>query len=675
MVWLFWLMAVALGAPELDIERGLAAMQRNAYEEARRHALTALGESPNGAEAQQLYIDATSAAGFGSRALKELSAYEVETPPWSALRAEFKEALDENDRKRIKAAFKGLFDNYPDHPELLAPVWGGDSLQTRIMALRIQRRYVTAKARENADLTKLYRIRRLVMEADNLDWLRDVDEVLAARGEPTVPSRAPYDRIGRTRYAERLATSDNLPLTGYPNELLDVVDRASKLLFKGARFARAADLYQQLQRLTGVPEAWSGEAEAWRRAGKLERARSVADQAVAHAAAPRSTDLGLGNERRLRDALSRALLVSSRIHEAMENPLDAQIDLALAHLFAEKVLDDKLAERLAKARRPYDVQLESRFRDRRDPIAAVLGDAAASPEPGAIKRNVRDALLLLTAGTKGSLRIARSPESFQTPISQPLMLRSRAEKQLGQLGLARSYAVMATLLAGRSRPWWWAERGSLQQQNGEDDAAFHSYAKARGMGVHGLEGAVAQAYIGLGDWRVAAVHVGGVPPEESVAPQLGMPVSVAPTTTSTRPTGAPSLGEPMPSFVIPARRGRIDSTFLRGRVVILSFFTSECDSCLQMLPQFGTVARRLRQQGMDAVVIAVSIDEDPAEYQRVARLGGRWGEVVHQPELGERFGVDRLPTTWLIDASGIARFYIDHWFSGEELLDYIRQIN
>jgi len=670
LVWWSTFIAMALGS-ELDVARGQAALQRESYAEARDLALAALDEAPRDAVAQQLYIDAMSAAGFGSRALVELAAQPTEPPPWLGASRELRAAVAEGAGKRVRDAFKVVFDGYPAHPELLAPIWDHDGLAGRLAQWRVRRRHLSARARSGADVTVLYRQRQLAAAADRPDWVAPIDEALVERGQTPPPARPPRDRIERTRYAERLAKTEGLALEGYPSELVDVLDRASQLLFQAGRHDRVVELAEQLQTLTGAPEAWSVEADAWRRAGELARAREAADEAIARATDPRDVDLGATNEDLQRATLSRALRVSAEVHEASDAIAEAQIDLALAHVFARRVLDDKLAKRIERARRPLDVELQARFLGRGDPAERSLAAAQRSDDPSAVLGHVRDAMLLLTVGTKGSLRVARDPDAYAVRFARPMLLRSRAEEERGRVRLARSYAVMATLLA--PQPVWWAERAGLQQQLGEDDAAFVSYATARGRGVPELDTLLAETFVGLGDWRGVADHEGGPPPDDG-ATSDDTPARTVTVEPLPRPPSAPRLGEPMPSFVIPTRTGRIDSTFLRGRVVVLSFFDVECDACLQMLPQFGTVARRLRDRGLDAVVIAVSVDEDPEAYERVAHLGGRWGEVVHDPALAKRFGVERLPTTWLADPGGTARFYVDHWISGDELIDYIGQI-
>ncbi len=676
LLWLITLFTAALASPELDVERGRAAMVREAYDEARDFAISALRVDARHAEAQQLYIDATAAAGLGSRALRELASRAADTPPWRPLEAELAASLAEGDTKRARAVFRRLTKEFPEHPEVLATIWGLDSLRWRLATFRVQRRYLTRRAWADFDVVQLYRTRKLARAIERLDLVAGIDDVLRERGETPPPSREPLDRVGRTRYAERLVADEALELDGYPSELVDVADRAARLLFQGARHERAGALYRRVQERSGGPEAWAGEAEAWRLAGQLGRALDVANAALAHAVDPRPSDLGATNAELLRATLSRAFLVRAKIHEDSGDIAAAQNDLVLAYLLARRELDDRMTERMRAQRRALDVDLEARYRGRANPVRRALDAADTSDDADEIRRAVRDALLVISVGTRGGRRIARDSEAYEDRFALPMFLLSRAARKEGDVRLARSYASLATLLADEPDSFWFEELGELQRTLEELDAAFVSFAKARSRGVRSLEGRLAETYVGLGDWEVAADQWGAPPSDDaaSVEASAAPEPSTVKTVPLTRPETVPQLGKPMPSFVIGTRSGRVDSSFLRGRIVVLSFFDRECDACLQMLPQFGTLARRLRARGMDTTVIAVSTDDDPTEFERMAHVGGHWGEVVHGPELARRFGVQRLPTTWLIDASGVARFTVDHWISGDELLDYIDQI-
>ena len=92
------LVAVArAGEPELEVERGRVAFEREEYQAARDRAISALGEAPGLGGAHQLYVDATTAAGLGSRGLFELVSLEMTTPAWHEVVADLEVAVDQED--------------------------------------------------------------------------------------------------------------------------------------------------------------------------------------------------------------------------------------------------------------------------------------------------------------------------------------------------------------------------------------------------------------------------------------------------------------------------------------------------------------------------------------------------------------------------------------------------
>jgi peroxiredoxin len=119
------------------------------------------------------------------------------------------------------------------------------------------------------------------------------------------------------------------------------------------------------------------------------------------------------------------------------------------------------------------------------------------------------------------------------------------------------------------------------------------------------------------------------------------------------PTSSPSplLGKPAPEF---DRRtldgGRIDTSQLRGKVVVVEFFAEYCEPCRRTLP----VVQRLhaRSRG-DVQFIGVSIDEYESTARAIAGDFGLTYPVIHDAGgLRGRFRVTDLPATFVIDTEG-----------------------
>ncbi|HHO50081.1 MAG TPA: TlpA family protein disulfide reductase [Deltaproteobacteria bacterium] len=647
------------------------------YDQARDHALSALRQAPGLGEAHQLYVDATTSAGLGSRGLQELVAYDVQTPPWFATTFELSVALEAGDWKASRDLTEQVLMSWPDRPDLLMELWSSDHKKIAKLRDRLVEAWVKPKALETSSLEAIYRLYRLLREA-NSPHLPEVIQVLVEQGEPEPPARGRFDRIQRSEIALQMS-KDQLPALpwGYPSELVDVVERLARIWEMAGRTRHSAMAYQQLQRLTDDPAAWAGEAEAWLASGELERALRAADDGVAHATRPRAIDLMAVNDDLQRASLSRSLLVRAQIHEARSYPQEALADLALANILAREHLDDKLGERLAKLSRSLAPMVEASYRGR-DPVATAMSAArrVSDSDLDEALEHIDAALFLTAAITRGGGRAADQPEIYGSLFAPILFTRAELQLAQGRIEAARTDVVIATLLTGRSQPWWWRLRGEIQEKNGEYDAAFASYAIARGLGIPDLDEGLQRTYVGLGSWKAAAIQVGGLPPDEPAPPPgADRPVvAAAPAPRGKRPSTAPSLGRPFPDFAVETDAGTLTTGALRGRALIITFWSSDCEECLQMLASFGSVARQLRKESRDTVLIGVSLDEDAADFAGVFRLGQRWGELVHAPGLGPRLGITRLPTTWIVDRSGVSRYYIDHWFSAEELERYVRDV-
>ena len=165
-----------------------------------------------------------------------------------------------------------------------------------------------------------------------------------------------------------------------------------------------------------------------------------------------------------------------------------------------------------------------------------------------------------------------------------------------------------------------------------------------------------------------ATEVAGAPGSRAVAEAVA--ADAPRTRRSVAPRGStPSVkvGQAVPPWSVHTATGTLSSASLEGRVVVLSFWSADCTTCLDQLPTLATLTKGLRRSGRDVVLVAVSTDTDDGPYQDVFRLGQRWGELARAPELAESFGVRRVPSTWVIDRTGVATYFVDYRVSADEL--------
>ena len=124
---------------------------------------------------------------------------------------------------------------------------------------------------------------------------------------------------------------------------------------------------------------------------------------------------------------------------------------------------------------------------------------------------------------------------------------------------------------------------------------------------------------------------------------------------------APSIavdeGSQAPSFSAPRldAAGSLSLDAYRGKVVLLDFWASWCAPCLVSLPLYEQLRKELPSG--DFQVIAVNLDREPEKALRFLKERGVGFPSVSDPDgrIPESFGLQTMPTSYLIDRSGRVR--------------------
>lgn len=108
----------------------------------------------------------------------------------------------------------------------------------------------------------------------------------------------------------------------------------------------------------------------------------------------------------------------------------------------------------------------------------------------------------------------------------------------------------------------------------------------------------------------------------------------------------------VPDFTFTTDGGPLKLEDLRGKVVYLDYWASWCGPCRQTFPFMNELQARYRDK--DFVVIAVSIDSDPAAARRFLAQYPANFIIAYDPQgsTAKALRVQGMPTTFLIDQRG-----------------------
>jgi thiol-disulfide isomerase/thioredoxin len=141
---------------------------------------------------------------------------------------------------------------------------------------------------------------------------------------------------------------------------------------------------------------------------------------------------------------------------------------------------------------------------------------------------------------------------------------------------------------------------------------------------------------------------------------------------------APDVGQPGPAFNLPVRGGGapISLAGLKGQVVMVNFWASWCAPCRQEFPLLDSIYKKYKSLGFSLVGINVEPDSKLAD-----------GFLAQTPvsfpilfdaksDISKAYGVNAMPTTFLVDRKGTVRWMHRAYKPGDEneYLDQVRAL-
>lgn len=636
---MWWCLTLALAGPiDNTVEKGWLQIEDGHQAEA-REAAKALLATHTDPQVVNLYAEASGSMGLGIRAVAETRGMDA-TLPWEQAAAPLAELVAKGDDAAVARSVETIQSQFPDHPEVFVPLWAKGASK-KVVKLR-QGVVRDVDVEDPAAAARLHRLQSLVGEKDVVLRAAVASKLEVEVYGPPARDVALHDQA-RNMMEKGWSVAD-LELSAVQRR--DAVRRAHAMFMGAARYADAVTMWQGLGATDADAEAHI--AEALRLAGDLDGAAAAAQRGWVALGRPTPDDVSVADTVRRTDAAVRLLSERSKVREAGGDTIGAWADAVAATVMAGEPLGADVGPRAAET-------LSSGYKGA-DKMAASLGALRSGGNPA----KDAPAAWALVASTAATLPQAAKAQGLYGPSLAEVFAAAAVALAPSAPDDARAYGMLAVLTGPTSQELA-SLMASLHAQAGHADAAFHAAAVARGLGVD-TEALLRANFTGIGDPLEVATAVGGAPPASEAAPPAPRPRrSVGRTSSpSVPPVQGARLAEPVPAWSVETPFGSLSDTSLRGRVVLMTFFTSDYAPCVEQLQASGSLARRMRARGLDVVHVGLSRDANRGRFDDLFRLGQRWGELAWAPEVASAFGIAREPTTWIVDRKGVARYFVDH---------------
>ncbi len=118
----------------------------------------------------------------------------------------------------------------------------------------------------------------------------------------------------------------------------------------------------------------------------------------------------------------------------------------------------------------------------------------------------------------------------------------------------------------------------------------------------------------------------------------------------------------------------VDVSKLRGKVVLVDFWATWCGPCRMEMPNVVAAYNQLHKAGFE--IVGISLDQSKDKLLGYAQQAGMtWPEYFDgkgwQNEIGRRYGINSIPTAWLVDKKGIVR---NAQARGADLADQVKAL-
>lgn len=554
-----------------------------------------------------------------------------------------------------------LLSDHPERPDVLAGLF--DPKVPPVKSIAKAKKKIAkqgSKRLRDAEASELYRWLALWVATDAHAEATETADRLKALGEDRPLDRKPLTRAEQVRLAQAVIEEQATLPTIDPVEAEAVALKvAAELTQRGLVDQAAASLKQARAQADTVSLAMA-EAEALLTLNEHDKALEVANEALHQVGEAWPTDRAVLLADLREHALAKALGLRGRVHHAAGRDREATIDLMIANQISKQPVD---TGDLEKAFSSVRYQLET-VKAGLETVATPAHERGMELVHEALEAGDREKALSILSDTIAALILpAHSKARLTDPLfgrvflADALALRGRIADDADWDARARTDLLTALLLRRYTAPAaWWTRLAGL---HATEEARFFADAMAAALDEetdrsHEWPGVAAGADAAAA--AMVASWMRGAPVEDPKAAKItrGIVIEI-PKGGGGVAGSSPALNAPFPNFVLDTPHGEVGLRL--GRITLITFFRADSPNSRRAMRELSLLAQDMRRsKGVDAILVGVSVD--PEEKTLIDLQGERdtWGPNGWDPGLGKRFGVEAVPTTFVIDSQGVARF-------------------
>jgi thiol-disulfide isomerase/thioredoxin len=118
------------------------------------------------------------------------------------------------------------------------------------------------------------------------------------------------------------------------------------------------------------------------------------------------------------------------------------------------------------------------------------------------------------------------------------------------------------------------------------------------------------------------------------------------------------VGKPLDIKFSALDGSNVDLQSMRGKVVLVDFWATWCETCIDELPKMKQVYQRLHPKGFEIIGISLDMNKQ-ALLEMIAKEEISWAQFFDESGEGNRiadeFEIVQLPVLWLVDKKGNLR--------------------